>query len=219
MSDIKAIIFDMDGVIFDSERLILDCWIKVGKKYGIEDVETTCRACIGINREATHETFFRRYGENFDYDKYRTEASRMFFDSLENGVLPIKAGVFELLEYVAENGIPAAIASSTRTETVTKELKDAGLYKYFRKIIGGDMVSRSKPAPDIFLFAAERLGVEPEKCLVIEDSHNGVRAAANANMHCIMVPDLLPPTDEMRAAADEILPTLFDVKEYISKCQ
>ena len=162
MSDIKAIIFDMDGVIFDSERLILDCWIKVGKKYGIEDVEKTCCACIGINREATRATFFRRYGENFDYDKYRTEASNLFFASLKNGILPIKAGVFELLEYIAEISVPAAIASSTKTEIVAKELKDAGLYKYFRKIIGGDMVSRSKPAPDIFLLAAERLGVKPE---------------------------------------------------------
>ncbi|MBO5561438.1 MAG: HAD family phosphatase [Firmicutes bacterium] len=215
---IKAIIFDMDGVIFDSERLILDCWIKVAKKYGIDDIEQTCRACIGINRQATEATFYRRYGENFDYDKYRHEAADMFFASLENGILPIKTGVRELLDFIEKSNIPAAIASSTKAEIVTRELRDAGLLDHFYGIVGGDMVQNSKPAPDIFLLAAEKLGVKPEECLVIEDSHNGIRAAANANMHSIMVPDLLPPTDEMRELSDKVLDTLLDVKEYIRKC-
>ena len=217
----KAIIFDMDGVIFDSERLILNCWIKIAEKYGIEDIEQTCRSCIGINRKATEETFYRRYGTDFDYDKLRHEAADLFFASLKDGILPVKSGVRELLDFIAKNDIPAAIASSTRTDIVTRELTDAGLIKYFKKIVGGDMVKNSKPAPDIFLLAAEKLDTKPENCLVIEDSYNGIKAAAAAGMHCIMVPDLLPPNEEMFDTADAVLDTLFDVKTYLendSKC-
>lgn len=217
MKDIKAIIFDMDGVIFDSERLIMRCWIKIGEKYGIPDIEKTCRACIGINRQATEAVFYRRYGRGFEYDKLRHEAADMFFASLENGVLPVKKGARELLGYLARKSVPTAIGSSTKTDIIKKELADAGLIEYFAEIVGGDMAPRSKPAPDIFLLAAKKLGIPPENCLVIEDSHNGVRAAAAAGMRCIMVPDLLPATDEMRKAAAEVMDGLDDVRQYFEE--
>ena len=213
----KAVIFDMDGVIFDSERLILDCWIKVAKKHGIEDIEEVCRRCIGINRQATRETFYACYGADFDYDRYRNETTKLFFKSLENSILPIKTGVRELLTFLFDKNIPAAIASSTKTDIVEKELRDAGIRGYFKEIVGGDMVQKSKPAPDIFLLAAEKLDVSPKDCLVIEDSHNGIRAAFSAGMNCIMVPDLLPPTKEMYEKAEKVLETLFDVKEFLEK--
>ncbi len=213
----KAVIFDMDGVIFDSERLILDCWIKVAKKHGIEDIEETCRRCIGINRQATRETFCARYGADFDYDRYRNETTELFFKSLESGILPIKTGVRELLTFLFDKNIPAAIASSTKTDIVEKELRDAGIRGYFKETVGGDMVQKSKPAPDIFLLAAEKLDVSPKDCLVIEDSHNGIRAAFSAGMNCIMVPDLLPPTEEMYEKAGKVLETLLDVKEFLEK--
>ena len=213
----KAVIFDMDGVIFDSERLILDCWIKVAKKHGIEGIEEVCRRCIGINRQATRATFYARYGADFDYDRYRNETTKLFFESLENGVLPIKTGVQELLTILFDKNIPAAIASSTKTDIVEKELRDAGIRGYFKEIVGGDMVQKSKPAPDIFLLAAEKLEIAPADCLVIEDSHNGIRAAYSAGMNCIMVPDLLPPTEEMYEKAGKVLETLLDVKEFLEK--
>ncbi len=207
----------MDGVIFDSERLIIECWKIVAKKYGIEDIEKTCRACIGINRQATEQTFYRRYGEKFDYDKYRREAAEIFHASLKDGVLPVKKGVRELLSFIENKKIPAAIASSTQTEIVVKELEDAGLRKFFTKIIGGDMVKNSKPAPDIFLLAAKELETEPKDCIVAEDSYNGVKAAVNAGMRCIMIPDLLPPTEEMYALAYKVLPDISAVEEFIKK--
>ena len=96
-----------------------------------------------------------------------------------------------------------------------QEIRDAGLAPFFQKIICGDMVERSKPAPDIFLKAAEELGVNPEVCYVIEDSYNGIRGAHTAGMHPIMVPDMLPPTDEMEKLAEQIFPSLFEVRDFI----
>lgn len=213
----KAVIFDMDGIIFDSERLVLECWQKVALKYGIEDIDRTCRSCIGINRRASEINFRARYGDDFDYKKYRGEVTELFQAAARNGGLALKTGVHELLAYLKDCGIPAAVASSTNTETVVSELTQAGLSGYFKETAGGDNVKNSKPAPDIFLYAAERLGTAPEDCLVIEDSYNGIRAAASAGMHCIMVPDMLPPNEEMYAAADAVLGTLLEVKEYLGK--
>jgi len=210
-----AVLFDMDGVIFDSEKLVTACWIEVADKYGIPDIEEACRDCIGINAVVTREKMLQRYGAEFPYDEYKAEMSALFHSRYDNGRLPLKPGVVELLSFLKEQGILTAVASSTRKEVVTREIQDAGLLAYFDVLICGDMVSRSKPAPDIFLEAAEELHAEPERCYVIEDSYNGIRAAHTAKMRPLMVPDMLPPMEEMEEKCEVILPSLFDVKEYL----
>ena len=127
--------------------------------------------------------------------------------------MPLKAGISELLEYLRACGYFTAVASSTRSEVVINQIEAAGLSKYFDRIIGGDMVKKSKPEPDIFLKAAE--GFDFEKIYVIEDSFNGIRAAAKAEMFPIMVPDMIEPDDEMREKAAVILPDLLAVKKYL----
>ena len=210
-----AVIFDMDGVIFDSERLVVETWVEVAKKYGIEGIEEACAACVGINAQATELKMKEIYGEEFPYQEYKKEASALYHERYDDGRLPTKPGIRELLEFLHANNIRTAVASSTRRAVVEQEIRDAGLAPFFQKIICGDMVERSKPAPDIFLKAAEELGVAPEICYVIEDSYNGIRGAHTAGMHPIMVPDMLPPTDEMEKLAEQIFPSLFEVKDFI----
>ena len=142
--------------------------------------------------------------------------SDLFHKRYGDGRLPVKAGVREILSWIKEHGIKIALASSTRRAIVEAELKAAGLYDYFDKVICGDMVEKSKPAPDIFLKACNELGVRPCDAYAIEDSYNGVRSAQSAGLKCIMVPDLVPATDEMRELAERVLPDLMAVVEYFS---
>lgn len=212
----QAVVFDMDGVIFDSEAKVVECWQIVADKYGIPDIEDACRHCLGINRDATRAYMLEAYGQDFPYDEYKREMSDLFHKRYGNGRLPVKAGVREILSWIKEHGIKIALASSTRRAIVEAELKAAGLYDYFDKVICGDMVEKSKPAPDIFLKACNELGVRPCDAYAIEDSYNGVRSAQSAGLKCIMVPDLVPATDEMRELAERVLPDLMAVVEYFS---
>ena len=213
---ISAVIFDMDGVIFDSERLVIECWKVVAEKYGIENIEEACFECLGINAALTKELMKKRYGETFPYDVYKEEMSAIFHSRAAGGKLPQKKGIKELLTFLKENQIPTAVASSTRREVVMRELEEGGLLPYFDRVICGDMVERSKPEPDIFLKACESLSIDATEAYAIEDSYNGIRAAFRAGMKPIMVPDLAEPTEEMEKLACCILPSLFEVMEYLN---
>ena len=213
---ISAVIFDMDGVIFDSERLVIECWKVVAEKYGIENIEEACFECLGINAALTKELMKKRYGETFPYDAYKKEMSAIFHSRAAGGKLPQKKGIKELLTFLKENQIPTAVASSTRREVVMRELEEGGLLPYFDRVICGDMVERSKPEPDIFLKACESLSIDATEAYAIEDSYNGIRAAFRAGMKPIMVPDLAEPTEEMEKLACCILPSLFEVMEYLN---
>lgn len=213
----KAVIFDMDGVIFDSERAVFECWKEICAEHGIPDIEIHYRKCIGVTVEVTERIMRDAYGEDFDYCGFDKQASLLFHARYDNGRLPIKKGARELLSYLKERNIPIALASSTRSERVKQYLEAAGLITYFSHIIGGEMVSKSKPAPDIFLKAAEKLQVEPEDCVVIEDSFNGIRAAAAAGMQPVMVPDMLEPNEEIASLCVKICETLTDFQQQLEE--
>ena len=216
MRDFDAVVFDMDGVIFDSERAVMNCWIELAKKYDIKDIEGPYLACTGTNDAKTREIMLDAYGEDFPYDEYAKEASIMYHERYDGGRLPMKPGVKEILTFLKDNGKKIALASSTRRQTVVNQLRDAGILDYFDEIVTGDMVSRSKPEPDIFLLACEKIGVEPERAYAIEDSYNGIRAASAGKLRPIMVPDLLPSNEEMEGLAETVLPNLNDVVQYLS---
>lgn len=212
-----AVVFDMDGVIFDSERLVIECWKPIAEKYQIPDIEAACYECMGINAALTKEKMLARYGVDFPYEEYKAQVSALFHERAKDGKLPQKPGVKQLLEYLQQNGYQVALASSTRREVVVRELKEGGLYDYFDVIVCGDMVTKSKPDPEIFLLACKELGVEPGMAYAIEDSYNGIRSAHAAGMKAIMVPDLAHPTDEMRQLAAYIFPSLYEVLEHLKK--
>ncbi len=212
----KAVVFDMDGVIFDSERAVMQCWKEVASRHNIPDIEKAILACTGTTMVRTREIMLNLYGADFPYDEYARESSVIFHSRYDGGRLPMKPGVKELLTFLKEHNKKIALASSTRQQVVTDELRDAGIIEYFDRIICGDMVSRSKPAPDIFLKACEELNVSPSDSYAIEDSYNGIRAAHAGGLHPIMVPDLLPADEEMQSLAEIVLPSLTSVMEYLA---
>lgn len=217
MAELKAVVFDMDGVIFDSERKVVECWKVVAEKYGIKDIEKLCRMCLGTNSAETKRIALEFYGGDFPYDEYKSEASALYFERYSDGRLPMKPYVKELLEYLKSRGLKIALASSTRSAVVLSQLENAGILPYFDKVVCGDMVSHSKPHPEIFLKACEELCVAPESAIAIEDSYNGIRAAHAAGMRPIMVPDMAEPTEEMEKLAEAILPSLNEVIGYLEK--
>ena len=211
----EAVVFDMDGVIFDSERAVMNCWLELAQKYDIKDIEKPYFACVGTTMTRTREIMLETYGEDFPYDEYARESSLMYHEKYDGGKLPMKPGVTELLSYLKGKGKKIALASSTRRETVTNQLRWAGIIDYFDVIICGDMVAKSKPAPDIFLKACQELGVSPKNTYAIEDSYNGIRAAHAGQLRPIMVPDLLEADDEMRGMAECVCDNLNEVIDYL----
>ena len=213
----KAVVFDMDGVIFDSERLVLECWAEIAQKKGIKCMDEVFHQCIGTNMIKTKEILLENYGEDFPFDEFRTEASILFHSRYDNGRLPMKTGIKELLVYLKEQGVKIGLASSTRYEVVHQQLKDAGILSYFQTLTCGDMVKQSKPEPEIFLKACESLFIKPEEALAIEDSFNGIRSAYRAGMLPIMVPDMIAPNEEMEQLAGKIFTDLVEVKEWLQQ--
>ncbi len=213
----KAVVFDMDGVIFDSERCVLESWEVVAGRHGLQGIREVFPKCLGLTREATRQVMLDCYGDDFPYDAFREEASVVFHGKYDGGRLPLKPGARELLFALNERGIKTALATSTRSASVLPELRDAGLLPYFDVVICGDMIANSKPAPDIFLRACEELQVAPEEAFGIEDSFNGVRSASSAGLHTIMVPDMKEPDTEITALADVILPSLAEAQEYMMR--
>lgn len=211
--EFSAVLFDMDGVIFDTEKVVVACWQEVAKKYGIPHIEDTCRKCLGLNQEATVRIFLDTYGEDFPYAAYKQEMRELFFGPYYEQSLTVKKGGRELLAALKNAHIPVALATSTAQASVLKELKDAGIRDYFDQVICGDMVSHSKPHPEIFLTACAALGAKPEKTIVIEDSYNGIRAAHAGGMMPVMVPDMLQPTDEIKKMTIAVCESLLVVKE------
>lgn len=209
----KAVVFDMDGVLFDTERLCMETWREVAAKQGIANIELAVQGCIGLNRTDTRRFFSEHYGEEFPYEKFREMTSERMQMKLKNGV-PLMPGVRELLHYLTEKRVHIGLASSTRQEMVLSHLKRTGLDKYFETVIGGDMIEHSKPLPDIYLLACAKLGVLPEESFAIEDSVNGIRSAYSAGMKAVMVPDMVAPTPEMEEKSTVILPSLYAVKEW-----
>lgn len=210
----KTVVFDMDGVIFDTEALILKCWKQIGEKNGIKDIDMVFWKCIGTNSGETKKIVLQHYGEDFNYDMFREQSSVLFREKTKERGIPVKRGAREILSYFKVNGFQIGLASSTRRAVVEEELSQAGLLKFFHVLVGGDMVTHSKPHPEIYLHACEELGAEPSDTYAIEDSMNGVRSAHSAGMKVIMVPDIVEPDDEIQDMAMEIFPTLMGVLGY-----
>lgn len=214
LSELDGIVFDMDGVIFDSEVIGLESWERLGKKYGLTNVHENAMKCIGRSTVDTMAILEAAYGDKVSIPELYDEAKVICADIIAERGLPLKSGARELLSYLKEHGIKVGLASSTSYKGVIKNLKGAGLLDYFHVIIGGDMIKHSKPQPEIYLLACEKLGVRPEKTVAVEDSYNGIKAAYNAKMIPIMVPDLIAPTDEILAMVYKKMDSLDAVLEY-----
>lgn len=211
-----VVVFDMDGVLFDTERLYMDAWKAAADVHGIGDVTQVALGCVGLDERDSRKLFLDRFGQDFPFETFKKEAADFFQRKLEQDGPPMKPGVRELLEYLAERRFRIGLASSTRKERVLQEISKAGIAEYFEVVVGGDMVPRGKPQPDIYLAACRELEAEPERTYAIEDSANGIRAAHAAGMRPIMVPDLIQPDRQLRALACRVCQDLYEVKYYLA---
>ena len=210
-----AIIFDMDGLMLDTERLAIPAWQDARDATGVDFDMSLLDAMVGRNYQDCRAMIVERHGEAFPTDQLM-QAWHVAYDAIvERDGIAIKHGLVALLDWLEELDIPKAVATSTRRSRAMTKLTNAGLATRFAALVGGDEIARGKPAPDIFLLAAERLGARPASCLVLEDSAPGVRAALAAGMTAIMVPDQHAPPDDILATSTLVLPTLEHVHAHL----
>lgn len=208
---VKLIIFDMDGLMFDTERHIVDMWGQAGRESGLTIPAALVSSTAGLDAENTRKVFVKQFGGDFPYEKIRARRIALQLEEIEKNGVPIKKGLLELLDYLEEKNIQKAVATSTDRERTTLYLQKAGLLHRFDTIVCGDEVKNGKPAPDIFLKAAEKMDVVPADCLVLEDSPNGILAAHNACMRVIMVPDLAQADETTKCLLFAVCSSLLDV--------
>lgn len=211
----NAVVFDMDGVLFDTERISYECWEEAETVMGLGDLSEGTRGCVGLNWNDTEMLMHNLYGKDFPFEEFMETVHVLMKRHFSEEGIPLKKGVKEILEYLKENGYIIGLASSTGKESVMHHLEETGLTGYFQTIITGDMVEHSKPKPDIYLKACEELGVAPINAIAIEDSPNGIRSAYRAGMKPVMVPDLIEPTVEIEAMLYGKFHSLLDVLDYM----
>lgn len=207
----QAIVFDMDGLLFDTEALYRDAMLATAQAFGRAMPLSLYLATIGLSGEATRHSLGAHFGPDFDLDRFWQQAAARF-DTLATTELRLKRGVLELLVTLEELDLPFAIATSSGHRDVERNLSHHGLLERFPIIIAHGDYQWGKPHPEPFLAAARRLDIAPQDCLALEDSHNGVRSASAAGMMTVMVPDLLAATPEIRDLCLGVADSLGDVR-------
>ena len=207
---IQAVLFDMDGLMIDTERLSDQIWCEIGARYGLTITPADTALLRGRNRAGGRAAFLKRFGPDVPFDTMCDAVVGRLTALLARSVT-LMPGLTELLEALRSRNIPMAVVSSTHRSLVENNLRVAGIRDFFSELVCGDMVRRSKPAPDIYLTAARQLNIPPQACLVLEDSYNGVRAGAAAGCITVMVPNMDPATPEMEQLCRCIVPSLREV--------
>ncbi|MDX1388234.1 MAG: HAD family phosphatase [Acidobacteriota bacterium] len=205
-----AVIFDMDGLMFDSERLYKDAWQSAAADLGFPISDDLYQDLIGRGNPEGEAILVERLGPDFPVKRFRQDWLERWRATVRTDGIPVKPGLCELLDHLEETATRMALATSTPRNEAMLTLGE--MAARFGAIVTGDDVERSKPEPDIFLAAAERLGVEPSRCVVLEDSEPGVLAARAAGMRVIVVPDIKPPSSEIAARAEAVVSSLHDVR-------
>lgn len=212
---IKTIIFDMDGVLIDSEKIYDEAWEIVLKERKVKDIDFIITGCRGRTAKDSKKFIDENFKGIFTGEEILNVLMNKFDEIIEERGLPVKKGVYELLSYLKENNYEIGLASSTKKSLVMSNLKKIEIETYFSEITIGDMVENGKPAPDIYIMACEKFNKKPEECIAIEDSINGVTAALRAGINTIMVPDIVQPDEEMLKKVFKKCDSLLDVKEFL----
>lgn len=213
---IKYAIFDMDGTLLDTERIFKRSWLVTSEKWGLDGAEELYTNIAGRSGDTIREVFVGKYGEKYNFDEFIADRMDCYV-SLASENVPIKPGCFELLDFLREQRIPCALATSTPMYITGKNLERTGIDKYMDVVVTAESVKRGKPAPDIFLEAARRIGAEPRESMVVEDSFNGLRGAHAANMLPVMVIDEQIPDDEIRKLIIAECDSLLDVIDVVKR--
>jgi len=211
-----AVVFDMDGLMLDTERMAERCWADAARALGIAFDTALIPAMIGRNSRDSRQFVLAHYGDDYPVDTLMQESRAQFDAIAAREGIAVKPGLYALLDWLELVGIPRVVATSTRRERALHHLEMCALRSRFHALVGGDEVVLGKPAPEIFLLAADRIGVQPADCIVLEDSEHGVRGALAAGMIPIMVPDMLAPSDDILAHAPLVLASLAEVKAHLA---
>jgi len=210
LAPFEAAIFDMDGTLLDTEAVFRDIVFDVCTELGFEMTDDVHRSMVGSSHERTNQLLIEAYGVAFPYAMFDEKCRVTMRERSHTGV-PVKPGAVEFITELRARGIPAAVATSSRNPHAEHHLSAAGLLDLFETVVTRDDVVNPKPHPEPYLTAAERLGVNPRRCLALEDSHSGVRAAHAAGMQTVMVPDLVGPNDDIHALGISIMESLVHV--------
>ena len=211
---IKAVIFDLDGTLTDTEKFYQKAWPQALEHYGYKCEPWMPLELRSLGRPFAPLKFKEWFGEDFDYDRVRSYRKKLIEEYLKPGI-PLKPGAVEILDFLRESGITVAMATANDIERTKRYLGRIGLLDKFDRIICADMVKHGKPAPDIYSYACESLGLEPGQTIAVEDSPNGVRSAAAAGCKTVMIPDLTEPDEELGKLLYARIDRLNDLKELI----
>ena len=212
----SLVIFDMDGLMFDTEKVSFQSFMKSCEFYGYALDEVTFRRTIGVNLIRVKEIYQQRFGKAFPFDMVLAKKLEFAAQYIEENGVPIKEGLYELLDFLTKHKIKKAVATSSNRKTALHLLEMANVFKSFDDALYGDEIKKSKPEPDIFLTVAKKMNCQPENCIVLEDSPLGVLAGYRAGMKVIMIPDLLQPDKDTKKLLFKEMKTLLEVEKYFS---
>lgn len=217
--NIQAVLFDMDGLMLDTERLTISAWDWAGEQLGFGPLGYLVLKTLGMNRQGSKEVFRREFGERLTWEQLSEPTSQYFKQYFAQHGVPVKEGLFPLLSFLKERGYRRCVVTSTSEPSARSELEQAGILPWFDGMVCGNMVEHGKPAPDIYLLAAERIGVEPAHCLALEDSPNGIRSAFAAGVNPVVIPDLVEPDEEILGKAVARLQSLAEVPQLLERLE
>ncbi|MDE6953531.1 MAG: HAD family phosphatase [Erysipelotrichales bacterium] len=214
---IKAVIFDMDGLMIDSERVTYNGYKKVLGDMGLDITEEFYTTLLGRTIETAKQLFENVYGKDFHLDDVIPLVHKYMADLFDNEGVPVKKGLVDLLKYLKDNNYKTVVATSSQRKRVDHILNIANISQYFDDSICGDEVTHGKPNPEVFLRACEKAGVSPEEALVLEDSEAGIQAAYSGKIKVICIPDMKYPEEAYASKTTKILPSLEEVIDYLKE--
>lgn len=213
--NIKAVVFDMDGVLIDSETICDQIWVRLAEEMHLPDIDKAIVENRGCNTDLMAKQLIARYGKSFDQPKFFSDFSKYYHQIEFSTGIPLMPEVFETLEYLKSKNYHLALCTSTRRETATRQLEAVNIFNYFEACAFGDEIEHSKPAPDIYLKAAKELGIEPQYCVGVEDSPNGIRSCHAAGYKPVMVPDKILPDEEIKKLCWKIGKPVSVLREFL----
>ena len=205
----------MDGLLLDTERLAMETFLAACAEFGWEPDVAGYKRCIGTTYEGTERILKEVFGADFPYAQISLRWGELYESWVRHRPVAVKPGAPELLQRLAELGIPCALATSTRRELTVAKLHHAELAGHFAHLVCGGESARGKPHPDPYLQAVAGIGKQPQRCWALEDSNHGVRAAHAAGLRVFQVPDLVTPSDEVRALGHPIVESLFEILQHL----
>ncbi len=214
--NIKAVLFDMDGTLIDTERYYRIFWPKAMAEFGYHMTDEQVLSMRSLGRPFAPARLRSWFGEELDYYAIRARRTEMMEECLDREGVRLKPGAVEILEELKRRGIIAAVATATPLERTEKYLNATGIRPYFSHIISATQVKEGKPSPDIYLYACEQLGLTPGECLAVEDAPNGILAAYRAGLSVVMVPDQTKPDEELEQYLYACVGRLDDIKELLA---